>query len=349
MNNEYIIYGCGNFGKKLSHALEKKDHKAYCFIDKNFEGNYNDIQSYKVKDLEKIDNKELPILIAVFNREVDILGLRRTLVEAGFNNVLLPSEYFSYYKEELGWNFWLSSEDIFEKNKSKIDKAKKLFTNSEVFDSVVNYRKGIDSHNLNINKSVQYYPSEIAHLLPKNLSFVDIGAYDGDSINDLEFANCTFEKVFAFEPDINNFKKLSANLRKKNLDAIVFPIGLGDKNSLEFFSNDGSEASSFRQGEKTVPICKLDSVIGNSFVNYIKMDIEGFEKFALSGSKEIIKNQLPALAICIYHNPDDLWEIPILIDEMFHKRYTFYIYTHAESTFDTVLYGIPKKGDENEQ
>lgn len=79
------------------------------------------------------------------------------------------------------------------------------------------------------------------------------------------------------------------------------------------------------------------------------MDIEGFEKFALSGSQEIIKNQLPNLAICIYHNPDDLWEIPILIDEMFDKRYTFYIYTHAESTFDTVLYGIPKKGDKNEQ
>lgn len=92
MNNEYIIYGCGNFGRKLFHS------------DKNFEASYNDIQSYKVKDLEKIPNKELPVLIAVFNREVDILGLRRTLIEAGFNNVLLPSEYFSYYKEELGWN-----------------------------------------------------------------------------------------------------------------------------------------------------------------------------------------------------------------------------------------------------
>lgn len=43
------------------------------------------------------------------------------------------------------------------------------------------------------------------------------------------------------------------------------------------------------------------------------MDIEGAEQMALKDAQQIIIDQKPKLAICIYHSLKDLWEIPILI------------------------------------
>ncbi|MCM1136316.1 MAG: FkbM family methyltransferase [Clostridium sp.] len=49
---------------------------------------------------------------------------------------------------------------------------------------------------------------------------------------------------------------------------------------------------------------------------FIKTDIDGAGTEALKGSEKIIKTFETKLAICIYHKPEDLFKIPILIKEM---------------------------------
>ena len=71
--------------------------------------------------------------------------------------------------------------------------------------------------------------------------------------------------------------------------------------------------------------------------DYIKMDIEGAEKEALQGARETIKDFTPNLAISIYHKPEDLWEIPILINEI-NPNYDFFIRCHNHLCLETVLY-----------
>jgi hypothetical protein len=68
------------------------------------------------------------------------------------------------------------------------------------------------------------------------------------------------------------------------------------------------------------------------------MDIEGAELNALKGAHQIIKRSTPHLAICVYHKPKDLWDIGLWIDQNFSGKYSFYIRTYAEQTFETVLY-----------
>jgi len=86
----------------------------------------------------------------------------------------------------------------------------------------------------------------------------------------------------------------------------------------------------------------LDNLIpGTASINYIKMDIEGAELNALQGAHQIIKRSTPHLAICIYHKPKDLWEIGLWIHQNFSGKYSFYIRTYAEQTFETVLYCVP--------
>lgn len=51
--------------------------------------------------------------------------------------------------------------------------------------------------------------------------------------------------------------------------------------------------------------CRLDTVFKNCKMNCIKMDIEGVEMQALKGAENILKEQEPVLAVCVYHHQDD--------------------------------------------
>lgn len=71
------------------------------------------------------------------------------------------------------------------------------------------------------------------------------------------------------------------------------------------------------------------------------MDIECAETDALMGCKNIIKIQKPKLAICIYHSPEDMLNIPIMLKEMC-SDYQIYIRHYTDLMLETVCYAIPK-------
>ena len=72
---------------------------------------------------------------------------------------------------------------------------------------------------------------------------------------------------------------------------------------------------------------------------FMKMDIEGAETESLKGSRKIIERYRPKLAICIYHKPEDLFEIPILLREM-RNDYRLLIRQYSDTRFETVCYAI---------
>ena len=80
----------------------------------------------------------------------------------------------------------------------------------------------------------------------------------------------------------------------------------------------------------------------------IKMDIEGYEQKALIGCKKHIKEEHPNLLISVYHNHEDLWKIPKMIDDMYHD-YDYYLRCYGNNIFPTeiVLFAINKKGLSN--
>ena len=58
-------------------------------------------------------------------------------------------------------------------------------------------------------------------------------------------------------------------------------------------------------------------------VDFIKMDIEGAERHALSGARRTLAARKPRLAICIYHAPDDPVAVPRVIQEANATYQTF--------------------------
>ena len=72
----------------------------------------------------------------------------------------------------------------------------------------------------------------------------------------------------------------------------------------------------------------------------IKMDVEGAELSALLGAKETIRDSRPGLAICLYHRPEHLWQIPLLLKQ-WDPRYEFALRLYRHAGFDLVMYARP--------
>ena len=77
----------------------------------------------------------------------------------------------------------------------------------------------------------------------------------------------------------------------------------------------------------------------------IKMDIEGLEYAALRGAKRSIEKYGTGLAVCLYHRPEHLWQIPLYITNVFGGE--LYLRLHGHSAFDVVAYRIPMKNVDN--
>ncbi len=110
---------------------------------------------------------------------------------------------------------------------------------------------------------------------------------------------------------------------------------IGNKKDVDVISPGGCciddyEATSLDDYVKKNSIKKVD---------YIKMDIEGFELKALQGASETIEKFKPKLAISCYHKDDDLWEITNLILKI-NPTYKIYFDHHMPIQWEAVLYAI---------
>lgn len=171
-------------------------------------------------------------------------------------------------------------------------------------------------------------------------SFVDIGGFDGKTAIAYSEINKNFSFIYFFEPENNNMK--IAKKTCHNLANVVYlPYGVSDKNQTLGIKVGGSTSKvvSRGQGDYDVELRKLDDVMGGHKVNFIKMDIEGAEISALIGAEQIIKNQKPQLAICVYHHGSDIRRIYQLV-KTFNPDYRCYLRHYTEGIVETVMFFI---------
>jgi hypothetical protein len=89
-----------------------------------------------------------------------------------------------------------------------------------------------------------------------------------------------------------------------------------------------------------VTVVALDDVLPGIVATDLKMDIEGAELDALRGATELIRRRRPRLAICVYHQPEHLWRIPMFVRDL-GLSYDFHLRSHGFFGFDVVMYAIP--------
>jgi FkbM family methyltransferase len=130
----------------------------------------------------------------------------------------------------------------------------------------------------------------------------DIGANIG--IYSIWFAKCINGKgkVYAFEPDQENFKRLNYALSINEISSVMpvnvalsnstgdakFSIGLDEQNAL---INEKSSLSKEFQMVSTSTIDNFCSSEQIDEINYMKIDVEGAEWFVLNGANEMLFNK----------------------------------------------------------
>ena len=211
----------------------------------------------------------------------------------------------------------------------------------------------LDFFRLEINHrdGLQYF--EFIDYMRENTVFVDAGCYDGiDSIRFAEKYKGVYSKIYAFEPDHNNFLNCFNNLKLLSRTEVV-EAGVSDTTTKLSFEKTGTMGSKIVNADnsnlvkadgneieiETIDVVALDEFIKNETVGFIKMDVEGAEMSALIGAKNIIVTQKPMLAICVYHKPGDVLEIMSCLHELV-PEYKFYLRHYSTWHYETVLYAV---------
>jgi FkbM family methyltransferase len=154
-----------------------------------------------------------------------------------------------------------------------------------------------------------------------------------------------FEALAAFEPDPVNYTALIQRTREAvpAIAATFWPCGLdATTRQMRFHANGLASSGISDDGELVIQTVSFDEALTNWRPNYVKLDIEGAEASALRGMADTLRRARPAVAVCIYHKPADLWELPRQIDDLLPDS-RLYIRSHAWNGFELVLYAVPRE------
>jgi FkbM family methyltransferase len=356
VNEEILIYGAGNTGRRVLHTLSKQNRKPLAFIDQ-----YAKDRSVEGIPVLTLADTTLPrnatVIVAVFNREKNarFSDIQHRLSEAGFSSILSFEQFFLSCPDAFEETFfWLAKPDYIQNHLQEIEAVDALWSDArsrEIYRSQIQHRITGDAQVLpDPIWGCQYMPYDVP-LLPEPYRFVDVGSFDGDTLAALKEQNVKLESILAFEPDMKNFQRLVERVRLHGPFApqtVLFPCGVGRSCGTADFLEDSSESSKALldaakgQGRRTtVPIVGLDEILFGFHPNYIKFDVEGFEEEALCGMRKTIEDNRPMLAVSVYHRPADIFSLPLLLSSWDYPA-NFYLRVHMEHAFETVLYAVPK-------
>ena len=357
----YLIYGAGHFGECFYRILVKQKLQVNGWIDQRLvsQMKYN----LPIFD-EHTADRNMTVIVAVTPLVNSNRGqIKERLQGLGYNNVLgffeaareFPEVFKEYAQLEHLW-MRTSHHDMLNLPSIKWLRARLGDDKSKnILDKLCAFRASLSIDDYpEPDRKIEYFPDDIPFNFQSPIRFIDCGAYTGDTVEafvELHKKNIiTLEHISSFEPDTNNYQTLTntQNRLKKNNPEIsfqAFPSGVWKCVDLLNFNQGQTSSSNIIQSEvindSSVSVVDLDSTCQAMDINYIKMDIEGAELAALEGAKSLIQTQQPVLAICVYHKPKDLWELPQFIDQL-QPNYDMYLRVHEHLGLSTVLYCIPK-------
>jgi len=139
---------------------------------------------------------------------------------------------------------------------------------------------------------------------------------------------------------------LKGNISLNNLDNIkAIKAGVGGHNTLarQFGVCDGINLQTVQDTNRqpqNIKVYSIDEFMAEnkiSKIDFIKMDIEGWELDALKGAENCIKSRNPKLAICVYHKPEDLLNIVNYL-KLAVPEYKLYLDHKSPEWNETILY-----------
>lgn len=335
-----VIFGAGNLGRRIASAIHP------VLICDNNRSLWDSVVEGIPVVSPKVAVQRYPhatFVVAIWHpsrteRMTDRISQVRSM---GASKVIPFYGLFAQYGNALLPNFLWERPEYYAERREQIDRGRAVLDDEgrAEFDRQMRLRLG-DFSGQAIDAGVQYFPNDLFQL-SGNEVFVDCGAYDGDTIS--EFRRATgdhFEKILAFEPDPENFAALKSAVNGDPRIAVQ-SYATGVRRETVPFSVGGTGARISSDGACEVQTITLDEALDGIAPTYMKFDIEGSEPATLEGGRETIKRHRPKMAVCVYHAPDHLWNIPLQLHELL-PEFRLTLRPYCFDGFDCVCYCIPR-------
>ncbi len=320
-----LIYGMGNGADKLIDRFQKLNISfADIFASDGFVRGHS-FHGIRVKSFSEVKAMypEFVIVLSFASNRPEVISMLREI----------DSEYDMYIPD-----MPIAGEEYFDRefynaNYEKIKEAYNLLSDSlskRLYSSVVNY-KLFGKMEL-LLEAFSEKPELYSFVSEKKSikSYIDCGAYNGDTLKEALSYFRELEFALAIEPDPKNYKRLlkyteSLNdTRIKALNSAVWSeCRGGDFKSSGNRNSTVSATASYEYKITGIPLVSLDSLELSS-ADFIKYDVEGAELEALIGSEGLIEKERPVLLVSAYHRSEDVFSLLLYLREK-HPSYTFYM------------------------
>lgn len=345
-----FIFGTKTIGQRAYENLIRNGYSIIGFIDNNtsLQGKYiNNVKVYSLEEALKISVEATVIICSLtYGGEME-----EQLIEIGIKQYIHYPILTLYSENKFPiCNQCLDGilEDLI-KNKDRyielFDKMQDI-ESKDILNNIILYRMTFKlkyikkAFEISIKNGEEYFDKKI---IKDNLNvFVDGGGYLGETTEKfIEFNKGQYRKVYFFEPDLNLLDRARKNLSKyENIELIN--AGLGKKRELLMFNDTGDMGGNFcDNGNIAIQIECLDEYIDKD-IDFIKLDVEGFERDTIVGAKKMIVKNRPHMVISAYHKPSDIWGIVEEVDSIY-TDYKLYIRHYTKNILETDLYFIPNK------
>lgn len=332
----FAVYGTGAGGEAVTDALAAFGLKPHRFVDSQRTGTFRGVEILGPEAAAECG------LDAVVTASMYARDMTARLRGDGYEGPILDLTV----AHDPRWSGHFEPEAI-DAARDEIAFARSLLQDDgsrELFDAVLAHRRSLDPGDLPPPTLPYRHPA-----VPVEAGewVLDVGAFDGDTALDYADAVGPDGRVYAFEPARDNLRALedAVATHADGGRVHVQPVGCWRHSGELALRTDGTP-SQFRvdaDGDERIRVVSLDDFVWEQTggrADWIKLDVEGAEHEALEGASGLLAERPPKLAVCIYHRPRDLWELPIRLKEAV-PGYRLHLGHHSQSLYDTVCYARP--------
>jgi len=308
-----IIYGTGRVGKLILHSLQHLSydsafHKKILFAVSNESYLKPPIEGFPVKTIQEAvaQYPNYTVIFAVVSPDYqqDMMTVYRNATPPGGCGCTLAAvdvKYLAYHRtfEEI--------EKRIQRLEKKLSMSNDIWQIDDISFYVPNYP--YDFLQRVIVDECDFYEADILKMLDKYLDrnsvVFDIGANIGN--HTLYWGKrARVKKIYSFEPVLTTYQILEKNIAINKLENIVTPfnIGLSDQDGhadIEYYSMAGIGSTHLTQSENGEMIVqRLDSLPlldQLERVDFVKIDVEGFECKVLAGGSSFFQKYKPVVFI----------------------------------------------------
>lgn len=329
-----IMYGTGNGADKVLDILGEKGIEIHGVTASNTFVRERTFRGFRVMPISYFEEKyDSFTIIVTFGTSIpDVMDNIYSLSER--HKVLIP------VVPVIGTTVF--DEAFLSENRENIEKAYNLLADDfskKIFTGYVNFLYGGELEQLKEITTPEDEAFRDILRLEKDETYVDIGAYRGDTVDTfLRYTNNSYSAIICAEPDTKSYKKLTDHCSHlKNFYAFNCAV-TGIDGEVGFSDVHGRQSAI--GGDKMTSSLSLPSLCKGHTPSYIKIDSEGCEYDILANSGNILRENKPKLNIAAYHKCEDIFILPLLINELnpdykIHLRHHPYI-----PAWDTLFYCV---------